>query len=174
MCAFPFHLWTLILGFRDIGWLTERTDAWDAVGVVSYGLVFAFFESLLFFAAVLLLGFLLPRRWDAGRRLSLLFVLVLVLCAWAILSQLFFLTGASLPGFLLTSLAGASHPLRLIYLLALLLVTPTVALPALFVLRSGRAVPILRAVIERLSVLSAFYLFFDVIGLVVIVIRNVA
>ena len=52
MCAFPLHAWTLILAFRDISWLTDRTNAWDAVGVTSYGLVFAFVESMVLFGVM--------------------------------------------------------------------------------------------------------------------------
>ena len=44
MCALPLHIWTLILAFRDLPWLTDRTNAWDAFGVMSYGLIFALVE----------------------------------------------------------------------------------------------------------------------------------
>ena len=54
--AFPLHVWTLLLGFQDISWLAERTNFFDALSVISYGLVFALFESLLLLVVVLLLG----------------------------------------------------------------------------------------------------------------------
>lgn len=172
MCAFPLHLWTLILAFRDISWLTERTNAWDAIGVASYGMVFAFVESLLLFMAAVVLGFLVSTRWSSDHRIALLVVLLLILCLWAVLSQLFFLTGASVPGALIAGLARISHPLRMLYILALLLVLPTLLLPALFVLRSEKALPFIRAAVERLSLLAVFYLFFDVVGLVIVIVRN--
>ena len=55
-CAFPLHFWTLILVFRDISWLTDRTNAWDAIGVASYGMIFAFTESVVIFLVAALLG----------------------------------------------------------------------------------------------------------------------
>src|SRR5512143_2388513 len=64
MCALPLHAWTLILAFRDLSWLTDRTNAWDAVGVLSYGLLFALVESVLLFGMVVLLGLIVPRRWE--------------------------------------------------------------------------------------------------------------
>lgn len=79
MCAFPLHLWTLILSFRDFSWVTERTNAWDAVGVVSYGLLFAFVESLIIFCIMALLGFLVSSKWDEPRRIALLSTLILLL-----------------------------------------------------------------------------------------------
>jgi hypothetical protein len=60
------------------------------------------------------------------------------------------------------------------YIFALVAVTLSVLLPALWMARSERAVTIARAVIDRLSVLAGFYLFFDAIGLIVLVIRNIA
>ena len=62
--AFPIHFWTLILVFRDISWLTERTNAWDAIGVASYGMVFAFVESVVIFLVLALLGLLTPKQWE--------------------------------------------------------------------------------------------------------------
>jgi hypothetical protein len=58
MCALPLHIWTLILAFRDLPWLTDRTNAWDAWRV-SYGLIFAW-SSVLLFLVFLLLGMLVP------------------------------------------------------------------------------------------------------------------
>ena len=173
MCAFPLHAWTLILAFRDISWLTDRTNAWDAVGVVGYGLVFAFVESLLLFAVMALLGYLVSAYWEPGRRVALLAVLALVLSLWAVLEQLFFLVEIRLPGWLIGLLVRSGHPLWGIYGGLLMLIGLTVLLPALLVLRSERALGFVRAMIERLSVLTVFYLALDVIGLVIVVVRNV-
>ena len=74
--AFPIHLWTIILVLRDFAWVTERTNAWDAVGVAAYGMVFAFIESLFVFIIVVLLGLLLPKQWDERKRLSFLGLLI--------------------------------------------------------------------------------------------------
>ena len=64
------------MGFSDISWLTERTNFGDAIGVLSYGMVFAFIESVMVFIVVALLGILVPRRWD-DRRVALLSILFL-------------------------------------------------------------------------------------------------
>ena len=56
MCALPLHIWTLILAFRDLPWLTDRTNAWDAFGVMAYGLIFALAESILLFLVFLVLA----------------------------------------------------------------------------------------------------------------------
>jgi hypothetical protein len=48
-----------------------------------------------------------------------------------------------------------------------------VALPAYLVLRSDKVLKGMQAFFERLSLLTMFYLFFDVVGLVIVIVRNV-
>jgi hypothetical protein len=172
ICAFPLHAWTLILAFRDVSWVTDRTNSWDAVGVVSYGLMFTFVESVLLFAVMVLLGYLVSTYWDAERRVALLSVLALIASVWAMLEQLFFLMGTGLPGWSIDLLIRSSHPLRTFYVLLIGLVGATVLGPALLVLRSQRVYAAVRALIERLSVLTIFYLVLDAIGVVIVIVRN--
>ncbi len=174
MCAFPLHFWTLILVFRDIQWMTERTNFWDALGVASYAMVFAFLESLLLFLILTLLGFLVPTQWTRETRIALLTVLFLILSVWAMLSQLYFLAAVQTPGWFIFLMARTGHPVRILYALALILVTPTLALPAWFALRSEKFLKSVNSLIERLSLLSGLYLFFDVVGLIIVIIRNLA
>jgi hypothetical protein len=173
VCAFPLHVWAMLLAFRDISWLIERTNMWDAVSVGSYGLVFAFVESVVIFLVFVLLGFLVAPAWDKERRLGLLCVLVLIASAWAMLGQLYFLWGVSVPIQLAVFLSQAAHPVRVLYFFALVLVTPTVLLPAYFILTSERSLPLTRAVIERLSLLTMFYIVFDIASLAVVIVRNI-
>jgi hypothetical protein len=172
ICAFPLHLWTLILAFRDISWVTERTNAWDAIGVVSYGLIFAFVESVVIFLIFALLGLLTPKQWESDRRISFLAFLVLITSVWGMISQLLFLWNVSLPSQAVEFLRRSNHPLRIMYAVCLIVVTPTVLLPAYSFIRSKKAVTVMQNLIERLALLTSFYLFFDALGLIVIIIRN--
>ena len=172
MCALPLHAWTMILAFRDVSWVTDRTNAWDAVGVFSYGLVFALVESLVIFLVASLLGFLVSSRRDREWRVILLTVLVLLLSLWAILEQLFFLLPMRLPGPIITLLVQSGHPLRTLYVGLTALVGLTILIPVVLVLRSEKAVRFVRALVDRLSLLAIFYLLFDAIALVIVVIRN--
>ncbi len=173
MCTFPLQVWTLILSFRDISWLTDRTNAWDAVGVVGYGLLFAFLESVILFGVMAALGYLVSNHWDPDRRVAALTVLVLMAAVWAMLEQLFFLIGTGMPGWLIGLLVRSGHPARLFYPALLGVLVVTILGPVLLVLRSERAYGAVRALIDRLSVLSVFYLFLDVIGLIIVIVRNV-
>ena len=173
MCAFPLHLWTLILSFRDFSWVTERTNAWDAVGVVSYGLLFAFVESLIIFCIMALLGFLVSSKWDEPRRIALLSTLILLLSAWGIYGQAYFVWNVTPAAWFLKWVAQSAHPYRILFGLTLVEVSLTMFIPALLILRWEKFFRFMQETMDRLSLLTLFYLVFDVVGLVIVVIRNV-
>jgi hypothetical protein len=173
MCAFPLHFWALILIFRDISWVAERTNFWDAIGVASYGLVFTFIESVIYFVVISLLGLTVSTKWQENRRVALMSILALVTALWAIEGQAYFVWGSYLPIQFWRYVAGGAHPLRMLYVVTLVMVLPTIIFPVYFVLRSDRFLHVVQEFIERLSLLTMFYLFFDLIGLIIIIIRNV-
>lgn len=172
VCAFPLHVWTIILAFRDFSWVAERTNAWDAVGVLAYALVFAFGESLVVFLAAVLLGFLLPRYWEEGKRIALLAVLVLITALWAVLGQLYFIWNLSPPAQIIQYLARTAHPVRIMYAALLVLVLPSVLVPTFLVIRLEGSTRFILGIVDRISLLASFYLFLDAASLVVVVIRN--
>ncbi len=173
MCAFPLHLWTLLLSFRDISWVSERTSYWDAVGVISYGMVFAFMETILCFLIAVPLGFLISTKWERQRRVALLGSLVLLLGLWSILSQLYFLLGWSLPSGMIDFLVKSEHPLRILYPTLFVLVTASVLYPTYAVLHSGKSVAVLNDLMDRFSLLTMAYLIVDVIALCIVILRNI-
>jgi hypothetical protein len=162
----------MLLAFRDLSWVTDRTNAWDAVGVLSYGLVFALVESLLLFVVMGLLGYLVSERWEAERRIGVLSVIVLVLSLWAIVGQLFFLFDVRLPGAIIGFLVHVPHPLRVLYLVIPAIVAATYLIPVGLVLRTERGKSWMGGLVERLSLLALFYLVFDVAALIIVVVRN--
>ena len=173
MCAFPLHFWTLILAFRDLSWLIDRSNLWDAISVASYGMIFAFAESVLVFLIAIILGFLVSKYWDVQRRIALMSSLVLITALWAMVDQLFALLGISLPAWFIDFFAQQSHPLRALYVFSLLLVSLTVLPSTYLILKSDKALRVVQGFIERITLLTAFYLLFDVIGLVIVIMRNV-
>ena len=174
MCVFPQHLWTLIFAFRDISWLISRTNLWDAIGNMSYGLVYAFLESLLIFCVLTLLGLLTPKHWEVNRRVAFLTLLLFITALWSMISQLLYVWNIWLPFPLLQFIANTGRPLLILYALSLALVVITVGLPVLLFSRSSKALPSMLDFMDRLSTLSMLYLFFDGIGLIIVVIRNIS
>ncbi len=172
MSIFPQHLWTLILAFRDMSWLIERTNIWDAVGNASYAMIFAFVESAVIFGVLALIGLFTPSRWEVNRRVAFLTLLLFITAIWAMVTQLLYLWDIWLPLPMMQFVANTGRPLVMLYLISLAIVVPTVALPVLVFVRSKKALPSLLDIMDRLSLLSTLYLFLDLIGLVIVVIRN--
>ncbi len=172
MCAFPLHLWTLLLAFRDLSWLAERTNFGDAIGVLSYGMIFALFESLLLFTFAFLLELLLPLGWGREKRLAIIGALILILAFWAMLPQLSALQVWNIQIVLAPMLAGFAHPLRVAYFFAFIFTLPSVILPILALSKSQKTLAVVLDLIGRISLLTMFYLFLDVAALIVVVARN--
>lgn len=174
ICAFPLHLWTLIMVFRDLSWVAERTNAWDAVGLAAYGMIFALAETLFIFAIVAFLGLFTPGSWTYERRIGFLSLLVLILSLWAMFSQLYFLWNMSLPQAVLQFLRSSSHPFRFIYGGTFAIVFLTVLLPIYFFIKSNKGITIMQDLVERFTSVATFYLVFDLLGLIIILFRNVS
>ncbi|MEY2819045.1 MAG: hypothetical protein ACKOBL_20940 [Chloroflexota bacterium] len=172
ICALPLHIWTLFLGFRDFDWVTARTNSWDAVGVVSYGLIFTFFESLIIFAITTLLGLLVSKKWDEKKRLALMGTLVIVLSLWSIFNQTYFIRAVQLSEQFISFYIGTGRPLVALYITALLFVSISVALPTYAILTSSKVEKSILEGFDRLSTLMILYLVFDVAALFIILFRN--
>ncbi len=172
VCAFPFLFWTLLLGFRDIDWVSKRTNLWDALGVVSYGMAYAFVEGLVWFALTAALGFLVSRRWSVERRVALMGTLLLLTALWSMLEQTYFLTGARAPLWALRAIAATGRPVLAMYIVALALVSLSVVVPVYFILRSEKALKFTLDFMDRLSTLTLLYLFLSFAGMMIILVRN--
>ncbi|RME08009.1 MAG: hypothetical protein D6803_02405 [Anaerolineae bacterium] len=173
MSAFPTHVWTILLAMQDFSWVSERTNAWDAIGVGAYGLLVALAESVFVFVITLLLNFLLPRRWESDRRLAALTGLIFLAAGAAIANQTYFLLGARVPGWLFAFLLRSGHPLRILVGAAVLM---ALALTVGLLYQTGRSerfVAGMQTVVDRLGVLMSLYLLLDLGSLMVVVIRNV-
>jgi hypothetical protein len=86
---------------------------------------------------------------------------------------LLFLWNVSLPVQAIQLLRNSSHPLRILYVASLMIVTPTVLLPVYSFIRSDKSVTVMQNLMERLSLLTMFYLFFDLLALIIVIIRNI-
>jgi len=169
---FPPHVWTSLMVFNDLEFLSERTTMWDAVGYAGYSYLIALTESVL--VALILWGvsFLLPKNWSQGRVLSV------------VGSIYFVLAGASIVD--MTAHVFAQNRITKLYLIGLdrypfvtygliagaILVGIVLAL--VFILKSKQGEKIVSEVFDRIMLLSYFYLLFDFTGIVIVILRNVS
>lgn len=170
--AFPIHVWAFIMFFYDFDWIARRTIPWDAVSVGAYALVIALVESLAIFLAAVLLSFLLPRRWSETQRLVLIGSLAVLVSLWGILGQLYFVLDLSVPPVLMRVMAGNAHPFRIVYGAFLVVAVLSILLPVYGVMRSEKFTAGMRGIFERLALLTSFYLVLDVVGLFIVIGRN--
>jgi hypothetical protein len=156
--AFPVHVWAIVnILFILPAWLL-RLSIWELAGGISYALLDALLESCVLWVGLVLLSFVLPRKWLADKFAALSSVLVWLLCAWAALVQFNFSIilqwGIEQ---MLPVLLGVVFSFGLVYWL---------------VQRYGRLEGWIKLLTQRLAVLSYIYVIFDVLGVVVVVLRN--
>jgi hypothetical protein len=172
ICAFPLHLWTLLMLFRDINWVAERTSMWDAIGFSGYALLYALLESILLTGFVALLSLMLPRGWNKILRMLVLSLTAFVLSGWSIVEQLILIVfygrlrhfGIANP-WLANRWAWGS-----IFVVVIVL---SMAVPILMMRGNSKLQEKINAFLDRLTILSGLYLFLDVVGIVIIIIRNI-
>jgi hypothetical protein len=173
IAAFPLHVWTIFMTLRDVGWVAEGRTVFGAVGFSAYVLVFTLAESLALFGFALLLGLLISKKWSKDQRMASLALVAVILSAWSIVEQIILvllydrITNA-LAGF---AFLGASPWIG--FLILGVVVTISFALPVFLVLRSPKVTEGLLEVFDRVSLLSGFYLVFDALAIVILIVRNV-
>jgi hypothetical protein len=140
--------------FHDVpSWLLYMRN-WEVVGMVAYTLSFALFETLIVLLLVVLIGMIIPRRWVVDRYLPLISLWLVELTIMAIVFQ--------------HHIVHHLPKRNLVIGYALIL-----AVSAFIALRFPKIGGVFRWVAERLVVLSFLYIFLDVVGLLVVILRNV-
>ena len=152
------HVWAIVnILYIFPAWLL-RFSVWELAGVISYPLVDALLESCLLWLVLVGLGFLLPRKWLADKFVAISSALVWVMAGWAVLIQFFY------KGMLLW---GAGQMVAGLFLVLL-----SFGLVYWLVQRYGRLEGWIKGLAQRLAFLTYFYLIFDLLGLVIVILRN--
>jgi hypothetical protein len=175
--AFPIHVWSIFLVLRDAKWVAERTNSFDVIGYGSYALVVAFGETVFVFLIALLLSFITPRNWNGKKVVAVLGSLSFILAIWIILHQLFYLIPKSQMDYFYAVFYYHPYLEPFAYLMVVLLVGAVIAsflYPVLSIARHEKVELSISAFFERLAVLSAFYIFLDVLGLLMVIYRNIS
>jgi len=173
VCAFPLHLWTILMVFRDVTWVAERTTVWDAVGFSGYALFYTLIESLLLFGFITLLSLLVPKRWNKTLRFVVLSLLAFALAGWSIMEQLILIVLWGRLQRLATSLTFLTTTPAAGQVIFAALIVISVAIPLFLLKKSKKFQQGVYSLLERLTLLSGLYLFFDAIGIIIIIYRNI-
>jgi hypothetical protein len=175
LCAFPIHLWTILVVLHDVEWISRRTNLWDAVGVGAYALLYALLESIAYFVFIFFIGLILPWRWENNKVFAHLGYIALWIPLWPILTQLYGYKDHAEPNFLAEWLISTGHPLWFLAAglgLLIIILNGSLVVPIYLINHKQRAEEKINRFLGRISLLSALYIFVDVVSVVILIIRN--
>ena len=147
------HLWTIFNMFYDMPSWVLRMELWELLGSIGYTLAFALIESALVATPFIAIGLLLPSTWRARNLLSI--------------SAIVLLTS--------TLLAFALHYTDRLQnyekLLALIWLAANLGL-GFMAIRFQRMKSVVEQIADRLALLVYTFLAADVLGILIILVRN--
>jgi hypothetical protein len=171
ICSFPIHFWSLLIAFSEFEAVGARTVMWDAVGYISYALIFAFIESVIITSICWLISFLLPKGWEQEKILVILGTYFYILLSWSAFEQ-----GIHLFPELYISKATLYYLEHFVSRSVILLGTAglvSLGLPGILFWKVKPLVNWISLVFDRIILLSYLYLFLDIVGLVIVIYRNI-
>jgi hypothetical protein len=140
--------------FRDVPSWALYLRGGEIIGMVSYTLSFALFETLLALLIAIVVGMVVPKRWVVDRYVPLVSLWLVELAIMAIVFQHYII---------------AYLPKRAI----VMAFAGILAVSSLILLRFPKVGDLFRWIADRLVILSFIYIFFDVLGVLVVILRNV-
>ena len=170
--TFPLHIWGILMIFQDIEFMTERTNWWDATGYASYSLLFILLESILLSAVVWGSSLLLPKSWREKRTLSVAGTTFTILAAASITDLAFH--AFSEARISRQYLHGLSTYPALTYVLISATVIISIAALLFLILKTESGEKIIAEIFDRIMLLGYLYIFLDIVGIVIVIIRNVS
>jgi len=165
VCAFPVHIWAIIVLIYDLSWYLRKRSLGYFLGVSGYGLGLAILESLLFFGFIYLLTFLFPKRWKNNTPMAVASTLALVISFWAILNQVFLLISAIGPDWFEWIILRVNYRQHQLYPIFWLFLLASAILPIVLLPRWDKGQKGIIAFADKITILVPIYLLFDLIGI---------
>lgn len=176
-CAFPIHVWSLLMVLQDVAWIADRTQVIDAFSYAAYSLLFALVESMVVFLILMILSPLAYSYWKKDEMAAAMISLYYVVVLWAVALQIYYYYKEKIPELddVIVNkffIGGALITQWMLMIVLFLLVIASVILPVVMLQRWHRFAPAMNEFISRVTVLTSFYLVFDLFGICLILIRN--
>jgi hypothetical protein len=156
--ALVVHVWAILNILIILPAWMLRASIWELAGAISYPLVAALLESSILWIGMVALSYILPKKWLADKFAVLSSSMVWFLCFWAIVL---------LGGFVRVLELSLTQ-----ILIGLFLVILSFGDLYYLVRRYERLEHRIKRLIRSVAILAYFYVFIDLLGVVVIVIRN--
>jgi hypothetical protein len=158
-CVFPVFSWSIVWYLQKMpGWL-PYLSIWKVLSILAYTQAFALFESVMLVFLLIALAAILPARWFKDRFIAQGSVIAFTTALWAILFQI------------ISRATSGWTPTKLFLWLSLFLLS--LVLSCVFIHRSKNAAQSVNALAERLSVFFYIYVPLGLVGLVIVIARNI-
>ena len=152
--AFPIHVWTIINMLKDVPSWSLYMRIWELISTVAYTLTFALFETVIVITPFIIVGLLLPKRLT-----SRLYI------PWASLM----LVEGAIAAIVFQDVILTLGPKKL----TLAIILSGMGISTILIFWSQRLREIVRVIGQRFAPLSFLYIFFVLIGLAIVIVRNV-
>lgn len=177
--SFPIHIWSIAQVLNNFEWIANRTNLNDAFGYFAYALTFALFDSVIISIIAILVY--LPLKYSRGQNKAFgMFTSVyFISTAWVIFYRII-ITQTKDAEFVWNFIQeiGNTYSLRLRYEIGLLfmfaaIISLTLILPVFLINKSHKAERFIKSFIERVEILAYIFLFWDLIGITIVIFRNI-
>lgn len=176
ICSFPLHLWTIFLILRDFDWISKRSSIWGAISAGSYAMIYTLLDTLIFFVLINIMSLLIPWNFQKDKTFALTSLIALIIPFWSGIGQIIQHQDFLSPSFISRALFESGHPLRYgipALLLILFIFFGSIIIPAYLISYKPPFVTITLNFLDKILLLSAFYLFLDLLSIIIILIRNI-
>lgn len=156
--VFPIHVWVIFNGLRAVPSWLKSLSLWDLAGALGYMQFSALIESIFVVAGLVLFAIILPEKIFRKRFVSQGTVLILLGAIWALLMHY----------------KGDDWDLwtKMGLLKSLGFLVVLIILASIFVAISEKAGKTITTIVKRLTPLAMFYIVMDLLGLLIIIVRN--
>jgi hypothetical protein len=177
LILFPIHTWSIYQGFYNFEWIANRTVLWDAVGYGAYSLSWALLESFLVFIFALPIYLMLRKSQGIENAQALFGTVFYIFTIWMILVQVDkinnFFTQTTIEQIVNNYSLRYRYKIGLVALAAGL-ISITILVPPFLVKKFDKSISTILDFWHRIILLSYFYLFIDMVAIVIVVYRNLA
>ncbi len=160
-CSFPIFVWAIGNTLFMVSQWILRLTLWETFGAIAYVLGGAFIESLIVFLIVMGVVLILPARWFNRRTIPLTAAFLSLTMALVIYLKV--VEGTQLVNGVFTG-----------SLIALAVYVLLLVVAYVVIRRSERLTGIVNSIIERLVPLSLVYTFVGLVGVILVIFRNLS
>jgi hypothetical protein len=140
--------------FQDVPAWHLSFSLWDFIGTIAYTMTSVLFEALVVLLVLLLIGYLLPKKWVEGRYAAMSGFILLLATIFAIIAH----------DYIQRAIARQLLPVLLVFLVSL-------ALAVILVMKIPRISDVMNRVAIPLTVLALVYVSLDLISVLIILVR---